>query len=268
MVYLGIDIGGTKTLLAVFDENGAILTKLKFLTNQDYSNFLTDLRNNISKLNQDKFERCGVAVPGLIDRKTGNALAFGNLPWKNVPIKDDIEAIAGCNTKVEHDGCIGGLFESRQLNPPLNKVLYLTVSTGIGSGMIIDNKIDVNYASSEPGQMEIYHDGKLEKWESFASGKAILKKFGKQAKDIDDTNSWSEISHNLALGCLELMAIIQPDVIIFGGSVGNYFEKFEKPLKEKLEDHYNPLIKLPVLKKATKAEECVIYGCYELIKND
>ena len=116
--------------------------------------------------------------------------------------------------------------------------------------------------------MEIYNDGRLEKQESFASGKAILKKFGKQAKDIDDENSWSEIANNIALGCLELMAIIQPDVIIFGGSVGNYFERFENKLKKKLENHYNPLIKFPLLKKATRADDCVILGCYELIKND
>jgi len=268
MIYLGIDIGGTKTLLAVFDENGTIIKKVKFLTDINYSQFLIDLKNNISSLDQTKFDKCGVAVPGLIDRKAGIAIAFGNLPWKNLSIKNDIEIIAGCNTQIEHDACLGGLFEARQLDSSAHKVLYLTISTGIGAGLIIDNNIDVNYANSEPGQMEIYNDGRLEKWESFASGKAILKKFGKQAKDIDDENSWSEIANNIALGCLELMAIIQPDVIIFGGSVGNYFERFENKLKKKLENHYNPLIKFPLLKKATRADDCVILGCYELIKND
>ena len=183
MVYLGIDIGGTKTLLAVFDNNGTILNKVKFLTDLNYSQFLTDLKNNISSLNQNSFDKCGVAVPGLIDRKSGIVLAFGNLPWKNVPIRKDIENIVGCSTKIEHDACLGGLYEARQLEATANKVLYLTISTGIGTGLIIDNNIDVNYANSEPGQMEIYHNGKLEKWESFASGKAIVKKFGKQAKD-------------------------------------------------------------------------------------
>jgi len=77
MIYLGIDIGGTKTLLAVFDENGTIIKKVKFLTDINYSQFLIDLKNNISSLDQTKFEESERAIKRTIITQAPVATADG-----------------------------------------------------------------------------------------------------------------------------------------------------------------------------------------------
>ena len=72
----------------------------------------------------------------------------------------------------------------------------------------------------------IWLDGELVPWETFASGKAIVRRFGKLASEIDDPAIWKIISRDLALGIIDMAANIQPDVIIIGGGVGTHFKKY------------------------------------------
>ena len=65
---------------------------------------------------------------------------------------------------------------------------------------------------------------------------------------------------------MELLAIVQPELIIFGGGVGTYLEKFQKYLMEELNSVKNPLVPVPPIIKAKRPEEAVIYGCYEYLK--
>ncbi len=266
MNYLGIDIGGTKTLIALFDNKGKILKKQKFLTSNEYSQFINDIKSNLIELDAGKIESCAISIPGLIDKKEGSIVALGNLGWKNKPITSDLKNILNCDVRIEHDSCLGGLYEARQLKEPFHKVLYITISTGIGTGLIVDNEIEPDFTNSEPGQMMMEHNGKMEKWESFASGTAIVKEFGLHARDIKEERIWNIIAHNISSGLLELIAIIEPDMIIFGGGVGNYFENYEKPLKNELNKYRNPLLKMPKIIKASDADNSVIYGCFELLK--
>ena len=65
---IGVDIGGTKTYLACFAENGKLLREVKFETNHNYEEFLKDLEKCASKFETSKAKIACVAVPGLIDR--------------------------------------------------------------------------------------------------------------------------------------------------------------------------------------------------------
>ncbi|HSX45758.1 MAG TPA: hypothetical protein VLG27_02005, partial [Candidatus Saccharimonadia bacterium] len=58
----------------------------------------------------------------------------------------------------------------------------------------------------------------------------------------------------------------QPDVIVIGGSVGAYFDRYDKTLKTELEKYDLPTVKLPVLMGAQRPEEAVIFGCYDLAR--
>ena len=119
---------------------------------------------------------------------------------------------------------------------------------------------------SESGQILLEHDGKMRTWESFASGKAIVKKYGKRASEIEDERIWRAISKNIALGLVQLIAVVQPDVIVIGGGVGSHFEKFKKPLNEILKKYETPMVTIPPVVGAINAEEAVVYGCYHLAK--
>ena len=265
-MYLAVDIGGTKTIVAAIEKNGKVHASQKFETPKIYAQFLKLLDENIASLNC-RFDSGVVAAPGKIDRKKGIVIAFGNLDWKNIPLLDDIEPLAQCPVHIENDTKLAGLSEAIYIKNEFKKVLYVTISTGINSALIVDGVIDEELIDSESGDMLLEHEGKLQKWESFASGKAIVKKYGKRASEIKNQNDWNAISRNIALGLINLIAVIQPEVIIIGGGVGSHFKKFQGPLHDHLKKFEMPLVPIPPVRGAQKPEEAVIYGCYYLAKS-
>ncbi len=262
---MGVDIGGTKTFVAALDDTGVITEKVKFATPKSYDDFVRELAKAAASLQTKDFRAGCIAVPGHVDREHGLGLFFGNLPWRDVPLQMDGEKIFTCPILLENDAKLGGLSESKLL-PPEKRVLYVTISTGINIGLIHNQKIVPELADSEAGQMLLEYHGKRMPWETFASGHAIVERFGKRAEDINDNATWRRIARDLAQGFIELMAIAQPDVIVIGGSVGQYFDRYKDLLIEEIERYPNPLIHIPEFKQATRPEEAVLYGCYDLAR--
>lgn len=266
-MYLGIDIGGTKTLLACFDEHGQLTKTKKFPTPPDYKDFLVALKDNYTQLGlTDEPAAAVVAVPGRLNRETGEALGYGTLKWEPSPIRQDLEAALGMPVTIENDAKLAGLSEALLLIDEFKKVLYVTISTGISNALIINGTIDSELNNSEGGQILVQDGSVLRQWEDIVSGKAIVEKYGKRASELDDPKAWQDISSELAVGLIDLIAVIQPEVIVLGGGVGSHFEKFRKPLLAELHKYESGLIPIPPIRKAQHAEKAVIYGCYQLIK--
>lgn len=266
-MHVGVDIGGTKTLVAVLDTNGVIVEQQKFATPKTYDGFLKALEDNVSHFSNHDYLSAGVAVPGRLDRHRGRLLNLGNLPWQNEPIQSDCESILNCPVVIENDAKMAGLSES-MLHRDASTVLYITVSTGIGTAVIHDQKLDPSMLNSEGGQMMLPFKNKLASWESFASGHAIAEKFGKQASEIDpkDTESWRYIARNLSVGIFELITVVEPDLVIIGGSIGTYFDNYDDLLITELKKYETPLVPIPRVVKAERAETAAVYGCYDLAK--
>jgi predicted NBD/HSP70 family sugar kinase len=267
-MYLGIDIGGTKTLVAVLDNKGVIVHSERFPTPKNYNEFLAELEKTISSFDQHEFVATGVGMPAtLFDRKNGIGKEYGNLPWENVPIKADIEKICKTPVVVENDAKLAALSEAMLLKNKYDKVLYVTISTGIGIGLIADGVIDTSVGDGGGRTILLEHEGKPTPWEEFASGKAIYEKYGMKASDINDDETWKAVCKELARGFIHLIGILQPEVIVIGGGVGTYFDKYSKFLVEDIESYHIPLIKMPAFVEAQRPEEAVIYGCYDLAKH-
>ena len=266
-MYIAIDVGGTKTLLAVLSDEGVIVEELKFPTPKTYEEFLSDLKTNLENLKNTDFKAGGLAVPASsLDRAHGIGRSYGNLPWRDTPIQHDLEQMMSCPFVVENDAKLAGLSEAMLLKTEFSRVMYVTVSTGIGYGLVVDCVIDPNLGDGGGRTILLDHDGKLTPWEDFASGKAIVERYGKKAKDINDEETWKRISADLAKGLIELIAITEPEAIVIGGSVGNYFEKFGNLLKADLDAYAIPLLAMPKLLKAQRPDEAVVFGCYDLAK--
>lgn len=266
-MYLGIDIGGTKTLIGLFTNKGELKDKFRFETPKDYESFLSTLRRHIEPFLGEDIKGIGIGAPGLIGRSKGIGYNFGNLSWKNVPIRKDIELITGFQAVVDNDANLAGLSEARNIIHDFKKVLFLTISTGIGTGIIIDGSIYLPLADSEGGRIILDYKGKPTKWEAFASGKAIQQRFGKIAAEINDQKTWKIIVHDIARGLIDLIAVIQPEVIVIGGGVGAHFDRYGDLLKKELQKYETPLAPIPPIKQAKRPEEAVLYGCYELAKD-
>ena len=267
-MYVGIDVGGSKTLVAVFSNKGKVSDEVKFPTPKKYPDFLDQLREVFKQKEfQNNIKAVCCAVPGTIDREHGVGKTFGNLPWKNVQIKRDLEKIFNyIPVFTENDAKLAGVYEAAVLKGWYKKIVYITISTGIGAGVIVDGKIDPVLADSEVGFMLIDHNGRLEKWEDFASGRALVKKYGKKASEIDDPKIWEEYAKLVSPGIDAILAVVQPEAIVIGGGVGAHLEKFKPFLVSDMKKRYeNKLVHIPPIIKAQRAEEAAIYGCYEYI---
>lgn len=267
-MYLGIDIGGTKTLLATLSDSGEITGSRRFPTSQDYDKFLRDLESNLKELGPEGgFSAC-VGVPGLLDRDKGTVIALGNLPWRDKPIRDDISGlIGGKPVIIENDSKLAGLSEAHLIKDSYSRVLFFTVSTGLGGSLIENGRIVIALRDMEAGKMPLMFDGKISHWEDFAGGRGIVNRFHEKAADITDPKAWREIGETLAYGLGAVCSILQPEVIILGGSVGAYADKYSPAIADYLSGHLHPIVRQPkAILAAQRPEEAVIYGCYELIK--
>ena len=266
-MYLGIDIGGTKTLLARFTKDGELQETLKFPTPKSYEEFTKELANNVARITTKPWNLATVAAPGKIKQTKGIVEAFGNLKWTNIPLVATVHSVANCPVLIENDAKLAGLSEARLLKPVPHKVLYVTVSTGIGGAIVINGILDKDLMDAEVGWMLHERDGKMVTWESFASGKAIVKRFGKLASEITDPHIWKLISRDIAVGLIDVCAIVQPDVVIIGGGVGSHYKKFKVPLNDAMKKYESVLVKAPKIIGAKNPEQAVIFGCYQLMKD-
>jgi predicted NBD/HSP70 family sugar kinase len=266
-MYLGVDIGGTKTLVGLMDDQGVILQQKKFPTSQIYEDAITEISQTVKNFTTESLKAAGIGMPATnLDRDNGIGLDFGNLPWKNVPIETDLSQKLDCKVVVENDAKLAGLSESMLISTDFEKVLYISIGTGIGYSLIVNRTIDTAIGDGGGRTIILEHEGKYQAWEDFASGRAIKKQFNKPASEIHDKQDWVIIARNLALGFIEIMAMTEPDIIVIGGGVGSYLPRYIEQLNKELRRYENPLLKIPPIQEAQRPETAVVYGGYDLAK--
>lgn len=259
---IAVDTGGTKTLVASFSEAGELEVSRKFLTPSDTLEYIAQLTAAIRDIAGDApVDTIVIALPGIV--KDGIALWCNHLGWKNFDVRAALQDyFPGTPLLVENDANLAGLAEARSLSPVPNSSLYVTVSTGIGTGVTTSGVIDPGLRLSEGGRIMVEFDGMVREWESFASGSSIYATYGRYARDITDSATWNQIADRISRGLLVLIPVIQPDIIIIGGSIGTYFERYGEQLMALLAEKLPAHIAVPPCVKAAHPEEAVVYGCY------
>ncbi len=264
---LGVDIGGTKTLLAVFNGN-SIIAEEKFPTSEDYPEFLKKLTDYTSHyIERYEVTNVGIAAPGKVD-KQGNLVKGGNLKWQNVPIKQDVEKATGLKVTIDNDANVGAVGEANiGAGQGYDKVLYITISTGIGIGVTVGGKISPALETSEAGHMSVEKDGQMVVWEKVASGSAFFNTYKQQGVQCNDPAIWQEYVKDIALGLNPIIATVDPSVIIVGGSMGEHLHKYHDFLVEELEKYHDEMIDIPPIIAAKHPDHAVIYGCNIIADN-
>ncbi len=257
-----VDTGGTKTLVASFSEDGVVGEQIKFPTPKNSADYVALLRKTlIETYGGQPVEAIVVALPGII--RNGIAVWCNNLKWKNFDVGLALKGVLGdAPILVENDANLAGLAETRALHTIPSMSLYVTVSTGIGTGITTNGHIDPGLRYSEGGRALVEFDGVVREWESFASGQVIYTVYGKYARDITSKRTWNQIADRISRGFLALIPTLQPDIIIIGGSIGTYFDKYAEQLKNILKEKLPAHIPVPKIVQAQHPEQAVIYGCY------
>lgn len=257
-----VDTGGTKTLVAGFD-NGEPREHFRFPTPKDQQTYIEKLVETIlGHHNPAEISGISIAVPGIV--KDNIAVWCGNLDWHDFDIATALKKHLNVPVWLENDANLAGLAQAHAISPLPEKCLYITVSTGIGTGFIHDGTIDPQLSNSEGGRMVFEYNGSYQQWEEFGSGRALHEVYGKLAQDIHDDAIWQDfVEDRLGRGFLSIIPLTQPEIIIIGGSIGTYFERYQAHLERYLKQHLSEHILFPRIVQAFHPEEAVIYGCYQ-----
>ncbi|MEE3928487.1 ROK family protein [Mycoplasmopsis ciconiae] len=241
--FASVDIGGTNTRFALIEE-GKILKKIKFETNQ--KNYSQTLDHLISLLKEYEINALALCIPGPADYKNGIIFKSPNLSgWENLNVKQYIlerhflEAIV-----FENDANVMALSNHyTHLGTQNDVTQFFTVSTGLGAGLVIKNKIftGYNYIAQEIAKIplgNVYEEGfHLPPYsaELFASGTGIELRYklysnkNLKAKEIFDLYKKDPLATKIIdEGILTLAKVIatsiafnNPSIMSFGGSVTN-----------------------------------------------
>ena len=278
---LVIDLGGTKIASAIFSNNKIIARDHIFtLAHEGVSKVLSrliiSLENLLKKtnLNPSQIESICIASAGIIDMSKGIVTVSPNLSdWHDVPIRSKIEEHLGIDTYLLNDASAAALGEyTLGAGKNSNNVIYITVSTGIGGGIIINGELYLGTigGAGEIGHMSIKENGPLcycgnrGCLETLASGTAIareairlVRKGGKTslssmtgnkienvtAKEVSiaahqgDTLAKEVVlkaANYLGIGMANVVNIFNPDMIIIGGSVSKIGELLFKPVRRQV----------------------------------
>lgn len=258
-----VDTGGTKTLVAVFDGSGNIVQSNRFPTPRDTEEYLEELFRNIDRLSDSQnMQAICLAVPGNV--QNGTLLHAPNLDWHNIDLKTILsKQFPDTKIFVDNDANLASLAEMRALEPVPKVGIYVTLSTGIGTGLCVNGRLESAYSTLEGGRMMMNYDNKLQKWEEFASGKDFLQRHNQLGSEVEDEEIWQQFAQRAALGLQVLIPLFQPDHVVIGGSMGTHFPKYggflDEILKQSLASQ-NP--EAYVISQAKHPEEAVLYGCY------
>lgn len=267
-MFIGIDIGGSKVRVASSLTGHRIDHSVRFATPTNQRRALPLMEHAIKNLvGQADIDAIGVASPGPIDKKTGKILAPINLAWKNLEIIKPLQKRFNCPVVLEHDATCGAIAEARMGSAKHKKViLYVTISTGLGTSLIVDGHPLPGPNHSEGGKIlldpsYLHNHGLAGTFENIVSGSAIKRRFGKIAAEIDNPHDWTLISHDLAQGLFNLIVSTAPDIVVLAGGVSVHYKKFARPLARELA-RLKPLYlyKLPKIVPAQYVETAPVLG--------
>lgn len=258
MSYLSIDIGGTKTLIAVVSPKGRLSRRDKFPTPNSLREFLNTLFIHLQPYTNVSPKSVIVAIPGIV--KNNTPVSFGNRPsWRNPPIEVVINKLFSCPIYFENDASLGTIYESKFHS---GKTIYLTFSTGIGGGIAEKTKlIQPDTSQFEPGHRLYTYEGKKLEWEDIASCKALEARYGVIATSIRGRKKYADIAARLCLGLKDIILDESPNTIVIGGPLALRYRHFGRTLKSLLRVEL-PDTKLPRIRPAKSPKEAVIHGIY------
>jgi len=163
--FIALDIGGTKTSVAVFDTQGNILNDLvEVIPTPTYEgeeaiyrsalNAATHLLSKL-KIKKTEIKGIGIASPGPLDTRKGVIIHAPLMGWRNFPIVERMKSEFDVPIILDNDCNLGALAEQRMgIAKGMENVIYITMSTGIGGGFVLGGNI---YHGRHDGAGEVGH---------------------------------------------------------------------------------------------------------------
>ena len=309
MYIIGVDLGGTRIRAARFGSDLSMLYREETLTlalegPDAIIERIIALIHSVWPQDGGAVQGIGISSPGPLDPVTGIVVAPTNLPgWRNVPLGQRVQDEFGVTTYVGNDANVAVLAEAALgAARGCQHAIFITVSTGLGSGILVDGRLLLGHAglAAEVGSILMPVDDGYEYLEYLVAGLGLAKQMRKRIEagaesslvaqvggDLGQINANMigeaaqagdalalEVIHRagflLGLGMTTLLHLFNPEVLIVGGGVTQLGELLMKPMHEVMrqsviyENYYSDLrIVEPQL-----GEDVSLIGAAALVKTE
>ena len=281
-----MDMGGTQLRFALFDEEYRIVERRAEPTRPEQGSqrvldrIVDRMRTLGEQAGWDRVRAVGVSAPGPLDPFRGVILQAPNLPgWRDVPVADHLRQALGCPAFVGNDANLAALAEQRRgAGQGWADVTYVTVSTGIGGGVISDGRLvlgrhglagEVGHITLDP-QGPLCNCGNHGCLEALASGTAIARRAREVVQagaktliaelaggdleritarlvheaadrgDVVAVDLFRQAGRYLGIGVATLMYLFNPAMVIVGGSVAKAGHLLFVPMQATIRERIYP----------------------------
>ncbi len=303
---LGIDLGGTKVEGAIIEYSSAEPLEMKTLLRtriptekeKGYEHIIKQIKKLVDKIEEEsgrKFDSIGIGTPGAIDptsqlMKNSNTTALNGMPFRK-----DLQKALGVDLNIANDANCFALAEAKlgvvtQENLDADVVFGVIMGTGVGGGLVVNGKI-LNGRHGIGGEWghNFLHEsggacycGKAGCVETVLSGTGLQKFYKSQTgndkslkdihqayKDKSDEQAVATIERLIkyfGIGISTIVNMIDPDVIILGGGVGNIPELYKEGVESVKEYVFNPDLQTAILKPSL-GDSAGVFGAALLTSN-
>lgn len=299
----GVDVGGTTVKIGIFEVSGKLLEKWEITTDisDNGKNILPDIGKSLDeklnemKISKDEVVGVGIGVPGPVD-SDGVLHKAVNLGWGVFNLNEEGSKIFGLPVIAGNDASVATLGEMWQgAGKGRKNVAMITLGTGVGGGIVADEKIVLGAVggSGEIGHIVVDFNcedtcgcGKKGCLEQYASATGIVNNFKKfradgkyktalttenpTAKDIvDNAKNGDELCEKvvgeagrlLGIALSYIGCVCDPEVFLIGGGVSKSGDILINPIVENYKKHvFHTATNTPIL-LATLGNDAGIYGC-------
>jgi glucokinase len=160
---IAVDLGGTKLLAGVMDEDGVVVKRtVRPTAVESQEGLLAQLDDVIGELHQDGVGAIGVGLPSTIDQRAGRAVSSVNIPLAGIDFRDHLTTRFGLPAAIENDANAAALAEHRfGAGRGVDHMVMLTLGTGVGGGLILNGELyrGAVGAAGELGHITLELDG-------------------------------------------------------------------------------------------------------------
>ena len=300
---VGVDVGGTNIKLGLVHPRGIVIARSHFPTKPFVSSkkkLISVLAHEIKKiivsqgLKIKQVAGVGVGLPGLVNYDKGVVRFLPNIPgWKNVPLKSILEKKTGLPVFVDNDVKLITLAEWKfGAGRGVGHLICLTLGTGVGSGLILDNRLyrGAANAAGELGHMPLNEEGPacncggfgcFEKYVGnkslFALAEKIMNKPEMTTQKMfilaNEGNKkalqfWHQAATRIGNGLVGVVNLFNPELIVIGGGVSNnekyLFPTIKAVIKKRAMSLQGAMVKI---KRPQFGDDAGIIGAQVLVYN-
>lgn len=296
----GIDLGGTKIEGVVLDKEDPkkILCRTRIATEADqgYEHIIHRIALLVDQIEQEVGERpgkLGIGTPGVLDPDMGTMKNCNTTALNGQPLKDDLEAALQMPISIANDANCFALAEVKmgivaEQYPEAKVVFGIIMGTGVGGAVVINGEVlygrhgiggewGHNYMDESGGPSycgitgcveTILAGPSLERYYQSISGeyRKLKEIVGRHHQGIDPhaTATMDRLIYFFGRGVASIVNVLDPDVIVVGGGVGNIDLLYTEGAKSVEKFMFNPVLKAPLLKPSL-GDSAGVFGAAFLV---